>query len=106
MEEIIVNLITELENKKASEVVFYDTTNLTPLYDKVVVATALNERHIGALIEDVEVFLDKNEIKVKHVEGTPESGWMLVDAYDIVVHIMIEEERNRIPLDKILKGDK
>jgi ribosome-associated protein len=59
-----------------------------------------------AIKEEVEHQLIAAGGKIHHVEGTPESGWVLVDAYDFIIHIFSPEERDRIKLEDLFKPKK
>ncbi|MEG0034362.1 MAG: ribosome silencing factor [Bacilli bacterium] len=100
------DLITKLIEKKAEDVVLIDTTPLTPYYDECIIATALNQRHIKSLIEFTEDYLIENGLRVKDIQGTPDSEWMIIDAYDTIIHILTDNERTRLSLDQIIKRNR
>lgn len=101
--EEIVKLVTEtLNEKKAEDVEVLDVRDRTPLTDFYVIATANNLRLMNALKEAVEEALEKNKLALNHVEGKPESGWILVDAYSVIINIFTPEERERILLKDLL----
>ena len=91
-----------LEEHKAEDVVVIDVKERTPFADYYVLATAGNIRQLNALTEIVEEELEKKKYSVGHIEGTPESGWMLIDAHHVIINIFSKEERERISLDQIL----
>ena len=91
-----------LSDKKAENIVIIDVKDRTPFAEYYVLANALNSRHIRALIEEVEETLDKNGLEHKNIEGTVESGWMLLDALGVVINIFSEKERIRFNLDEYL----
>ena len=76
--------------------------------DKVVTLAKklLNEHKaedvVVALTEIIEDEFAKKKISINHIEGTPESGWMLIDAHHVIINIFSKEERERISLEKIL----
>ena len=99
----VVNIVKKtLEDHKAEDIFVIDVKERTPFADFYVLATANNIRQINALAELVKEELSKNKIEVNHIEGTPESGWMLIDAYHVIVNIFSVEERQRVSLDQVL----
>lgn len=95
-----------LEEKKAEDIIIIDVREKTPLNDYHVICSASNTRKMWAIKEEVEKQIDLVGGKIHHVEGTPESGWVLVDAFDIIVHIFSLEERERIHLEDLFKPKK
>jgi ribosome-associated protein len=94
---------TALEEKKAEDIITIDVRDKTPLMDFHVICTAGNSRKMDAIKEEVEHQIILAGGKLHHIEGKPESGWILVDAFDIIVHIFSPEERDRIKLEDIFK---
>ena len=74
----------------------------TPFADFYVLATATNIRQLNALKEIVEEELEKNKMSINHIEGTPESGWILIDAHHVIVNIFSRAERERISLEEVM----
>lgn len=91
-----------LEDHKAEDVVVIDVKEKTPFADYYVLATATNNRQLNALAEIVEDELEKAKFPVGHIEGKPESGWILIDAHHVIINIFSREERERISLDELL----
>ena len=92
-----------LDNHKAEDIETIDVSERTPFAEYYVLATALNKRQLNALKEAVIEELEKNALSYGHIEGTPESGWILIDAHHIIVNIFTKEERERVSLETLLK---
>ncbi len=88
---------------KAEDVEIIDVKEKTPFADYYVLATASNIRHLKALCELVEDAFEKENIEINHIEGKPETGWILIDAYHVIVNIFTNEERERINISEVLK---
>lgn len=88
---------------KAEDVEIIDVKEKTPFADYYVLATASNIRHLKALCELVEDAFEKEKIKINHIEGKPETGWILIDAYHVIVNIFTKEERERININEVLQ---
>jgi ribosome-associated protein len=80
--------ITALEDIKARDITILDVRKLTSLYDTLIIATAESSRQVGALARHVRDSLKAAGSTIVGVEGEASGEWVLVDAGDIVVHIM------------------
>lgn len=87
--------------KKASDIVIINISEKSGFADYFVIATASNSRQIEALSEEIEDKLAEESILVKHIEGSKESGWKLMDYGDIIVNIFSPEQRDRYQLEKV-----
>jgi ribosome-associated protein len=101
--KIVTSIKKELEDRKAEDVEIIDVQERTPFTDYYVLATAPNEKALGGFADDVEEVCEKQKVDVRKMEGTPESGWVLVDAGVVVVHIFTANKRAEIGLDDLLK---
>lgn len=81
-------VVAALEDIKAKDIDVIDTTRLTPLFDRVVVASADSNRQTRALARHVQDKAREAGLEVVSVEGEEVGEWVLVDLGDIVVHIM------------------
>jgi ribosome-associated protein len=100
----IVNVAEKsLDEHKAENIEVIDVKSITPFSDYYVLATASNERALKALADFVVDDLAKNKFDTKLVEGTPESGWMIVDANEVIVHLFSPEKREEIKLDDLVE---
>ncbi len=99
----VLSLIEKvLDDHKAEDIVTIDVREKNPFTDYYVLASATNIRQLNALAEVVEDELAKIKFEINHIEGKPESGWVLIDAHHVIVNIFSKEERERISLDEVL----
>jgi ribosome-associated protein len=80
--------VTALEDIKARDITVLDVRKLTSLYDSIVIASAESNRQVKALANNVRDKLKASGATILGVEGEAAGEWVLVDAGDIVVHIM------------------
>jgi ribosome-associated protein len=80
--------VTALEDIKARDIAVLDVRKLTSLYDTLVIASAESNRQVKALASHVRDKLKEGGATILGVEGEDTGEWVLVDAGDIVVHIM------------------
>jgi ribosome-associated protein len=80
--------ISALEDIKARDIAAFDVRKQTSLYDTLVIASADSNRQVKALANHVRDKLKEAGATILGVEGEETGEWVLVDAGDIVVHVM------------------
>jgi len=80
--------VTALEDIKARDITIIDVRKLTSLYDTMIIASAESNRQVKALANHVRDSLKEAGATIIGVEGEETGEWVLVDAGEIVVHIM------------------
>ncbi len=80
--------VTALDDIKARDITVLDVRKLTSLYDTMIIASAESNRQVKALANHVRERLKEIGATIVGVEGEETGEWVLVDAGDIVVHIM------------------
>jgi len=92
-----------LEEKKGEDIKIIDVRQRTPFTDYYILATAPNMRAIGAYADALEDFFQERVEDLRQSEGQPESGWVLVDAGEVVVHLFSAAKRQEMNLEELLK---
>lgn len=83
-----------------------DIRKLASFADYFVIATASNSRHMRALVETLDKELRPEGVSSLHREGGSDSGWVLVDYNDVIVHLFSPEERDRYGLEELWEAAK
>ena len=78
-----------------------DTRPVSFIADYFVIATTDNERQMKAIAGDIQKQLKKNSILPLGIEGTPESGWVLMDYNGVIVHLFSPAMRDFYRLEKL-----
>lgn len=94
-------ILKTLNEKKAENILVMDLRDVELIHDFMVIASVSNMRFLNALKDYVVDDLELNDFKIHHKEGTDESEWLLIDCYDIVVHLFINEARAHYSLDRL-----
>lgn len=97
-------VVAALEDVKGRDIVVYNVARLSPLFERVVIATGESTRQVKALADHVRDELEALGATVRGVEGGGSSEWMLVDLGDIVVHVMHPNARHYYHLEEIWGG--
>ncbi|TXI12329.1 MAG: ribosome silencing factor [Polynucleobacter sp.] len=98
-------IVDALEDVKAQDIRVYDTTKLSELFDRVIIATGSSNRQTKSLAMSVKESVKEKGGEVISVEGLETGEWVLVDCGDIVVHILQPMLRSYYQLEGIW-GDK
>jgi ribosome-associated protein len=90
----LASRVTEaLSDHQAEEIVMLDIRQVAGFTDYFVIATAANVRHMRALLDAVEADLKRAGVAPHRTEGQADSGWVLMDYGDVIVHLFSPEER-------------
>jgi ribosome-associated protein len=95
----IVDLASD---KLASDIVLLDIRGVSLIADYFVIATAGSERQASAILKDLsDKLLEEFGRKPLHTEGKPDSGWVLLDYGDVIVHVFSPTQRNFYNLEQL-----
>ena len=98
-------IIDGLEDVKAQDIKVFNTTHLTALFDRVIVASGTSNRHTKALANSGREKVKEQGGDVVSTEGEEVGEWVLVDCGDAVVHILQPALRQYYNLEEVW-GDK
>ena len=98
--------ILALEDIKGKEIQVLDTTQLTDLFDCMIVATGESNRQVRALANNVAVDLKAKGYEILSTEGEETGDWVLVDAGSLIVHVMLPAVRDYYDLEQLWGGQK
>ncbi|WP_232547611.1 ribosome silencing factor [Propioniciclava soli] len=88
-------------DKLATDIVAFDVTDRLAITDVFLIATASNERQVGAVVDGVEEALFRAGTKAIRREGALEGRWVLLDFGDVIVHVQHAEERELYSLERL-----
>lgn len=90
-----------LSEHKALDIALIDISRVTTLTYYFVIATAQSPLQFDALVEYLERDLGPRGVELRHREGSPESGWVLLDFGDIIVHLFTADQRDYYRLEEL-----
>lgn len=105
-EDTLVHLkktIETLADRKAEDLRVLDVRGTSSITDFLVVATGNSPPHLRALRSAVTAEIPHNTFRARGAPNEIDSGWTVVDAYDIVVHLFTEEQREYYSLENLWK---
>jgi ribosome-associated protein len=101
MAQAIVDVAAD---KKASDVILLDIRELSVIADYFVICTGNNSRQINAIRSAIEDKMSEDGIHMRGQEGSADSGWLLLDYGDVIVHIFGPMEREFYRLERLWSG--
>lgn len=102
--ELLKKLVRALDDKKVGDLRVLKVGAKSTITDYLVLATGNSEPHLRALRIEVERVLDEAKHPIAGMEqGGFNSGWTVVDAYQIMTHLFTPEQRENYALEKLWK---
>lgn len=101
MEELLDIVQKAIDEKKGSNPLVYEFTQLNPFIEHVVICSAASVRQTHAIAQHIKECVKEQGYDVRSVEGNSESQWLLVDLNSVVVHVFVDEEREHLKLEKL-----
>jgi ribosome-associated protein len=97
--------VDQVEDKKAEDIILLDLRPDVVIADFFVICTGNSDRQIKALAESVRESVKERFQKLpSSTEGTGESGWVLMDYGDVIVHIFHDQKRRYYDLEGLWRG--
>ena len=88
-------------DKKAIDVAVLDLQGLSTIADFFLVCSARSTTQAETIAEAIRGALRAEGVRPRHNEGSAESGWLLLDYGDVVVHVFLEETRGFYALERL-----
>jgi ribosome-associated protein len=92
-----------LDDKKAQDLRVLDVSAQSSITDYLVLATGTSEPHLRALRVELEKVLDAAKVHIVGMDTAQASGWLVVDAFDVMVHFFTPEKRQLYRLETLWK---
>jgi len=88
------------DNKKAENIVILDVHKISSVTDFFVIASGSSEPHLRAIMEEITGRLrDEAGLRPHAVDGTVHGAWVVLDYFDVIVHVMRQDVRERYDLE-------
>ena len=98
--EILQIVKTSLDDGKADDIVVIDLEGKSSIANYMVIASGTSNRHVASLAENLQIKLKEKGFQ-SVAEGEEKADWVLIDAYDVIVHIFRPEVRAFYNLEKM-----
>jgi ribosome-associated protein len=88
------------DNKKAEDIAVLDVRKLSSVTDYFVIATGTSHPHLRAIVEEISGRLrDEYDLRPSRSEGSTNGSWVVLDYFDVIVHVMHLETRKHYDLE-------
>ncbi len=99
-------VVNSLEDKKGENIVLLDIHEVASFADYFIIANGTSDRMISALADGVEETVKKEYGLNGRREGQAQTGWLVVDFGDLVVHLFSPEQRDYYRLEQLWESGK
>jgi ribosome-associated protein len=90
------------DNKKAEDIVILDVRKLSSVTDFFVIASGTSEPHLRAIIDEVtDKLREEHGVRPRAVDGSTHAAWVVLDYFDVIVHVMRHDVRERYDLESL-----
>ena len=113
--QLLKLIVQALDAKKAEYLRVLDVSEQSSITDYLVLANGNSDPHLRALRVELEKVIDAQNVRILGMETAKESGWIVVDAFDVMIHLFTPQNRDKyrmellwkdatsLPLSKLLK---
>lgn len=102
-EELLALCCKTLDDTKAEDIVALDVRGQSSITNYLVLASALAEPHLRAMRRDLDKALKDHKVKILGVEEGEFTGWAVVDAFEVMIHLFSPETRDTYKLESLWK---
>jgi ribosome-associated protein len=88
------------DNKKAEDISVLDVREVSTITDFFVIASGSSEPHLRAIADEIiDKLRDVHGVSPRAMDGSAQAAWLVLDFFDVIVHIMRQDVRERYDLD-------
>jgi ribosome-associated protein len=88
-------------DRKALHLVLLDVQGLSSVTDYFLVCTGRSTTHLASITEAIRAALKEDGVRPLHAEGATDSGWVLLDYGDVLMHVFLEDTRAYYALERL-----
>jgi ribosome silencing factor RsfS/YbeB/iojap len=90
------------DNKKAENITILDVRELSSVTDYFVIAAGASEPHLRAIVDEITDRLHEDfGLRPNAIDGTLRAAWVVLDYFDVIVHVMRQDVRERYDLETL-----
>ena len=90
------------DNKKAEDLAVLDVRELSSVTDYFVIASGTSEPHLRAIVDEItDALREDHGLVPRAIDGTLQTSWVVLDYFDVIVHVMRQDVRDRYDLETL-----
>lgn len=101
IEQKVKAIVDALEDIKAKDIAVLDTTKMTAMFERMVIASGDSNRQTRALANHVRDRMKEADVYVGNMEGEQTGEWVLLDLGDVILHVMQPAVRTLYNLEEL-----
>src|SRR5580658_9598836 len=88
------------DNRKAEDLLVLDVRKLSSVTDYFVIASGTSQPHLRAIVDEITTKLrEEHDLRPARADGVTGGSWVVLDFFDVIVHVMHTEVRQRYDLE-------
>ncbi len=103
IEQMVKKAVNALDSKHAVDIKVIKIDEITTLTSYFVICNGTSTTQVRTLADECEYQMEQAGYKIGHREGKPEGGWILLDYYDVIIHVYTKEARKFYDLERFWK---
>lgn len=90
------------DNKKAEDIAILNVAELSSVTDYFVIASGTSEPHLRAIVDEItDTLREEHDLRPKAIDGTLQTAWVVLDYFDVIIHVMRRDVRERYDLETL-----
>ena len=89
------------QDKRATDLVVLDVRGVSSVADYFLLCSGTSTTHVETISDAIRAELKREGIRPLHAEGVAESGWVLLDYGDVLMHVFLEDTRAYYALERL-----
>jgi len=90
------------DNKKAEHITILDVREISSVTDYFVIASGTSQPHLRAIVDEIQDKVREDHgLKPVAVDGTLQTAWVVLDYFDVIIHVMRQDVRDRYDLETL-----
>ena len=90
------------DNRKAENIVILDVRKLSSVTDYFVIVSGTSEPHLRAIVDEItDQLREEHGLRPVRTDGTIHGAWVVLDYFDVIVHVMRQDARDRYDLESL-----
>jgi ribosome-associated protein len=90
------------DNRKAEDIAVLDVRELSTVTDYFVIASGTSEPHLRAIVDEItDTLREDHDVRPRAIDGTLHTAWVVLDFFDVIVHVMKKDVRERYDLETL-----
>lgn len=97
----IQKIAKAIYDKKGTNIIAIDVRGISSITDYVIIADGNVDRHVSALSNEVQELMRKGGEKPVYTEGQQAGDWVVLDYFQVVIHLLVPEMRQKYQLERL-----